>query len=76
VQGNEQGYDEIKNWKYEDWGQLILIDVCFIDVMIVLCQGQISSSQNSHYEHQRFLNIHKKYIKTALSQFHCYVVSM
>jgi hypothetical protein len=30
AQGNEQGYDEIKNWKYGNWGQLILIDVCFL----------------------------------------------
>jgi hypothetical protein len=22
MQGNEQGYDEIKNWKYDSWGWL------------------------------------------------------
>jgi hypothetical protein len=45
MQGNEQGYDDkIKNWEYGDWGRLVLINVCLIDVMIVLRQGQISLS--------------------------------
>jgi hypothetical protein len=26
VQGNEQGYDEIKNWKYSIWVSLACID--------------------------------------------------
>jgi hypothetical protein len=67
VQGNEQGYDdEIKKWKYGDWGQLILIDVCFIDVMIVCAEVEflrvkilIMSTKD--------LNICKKCVKTAES---------
>jgi hypothetical protein len=55
VQGNQQGYDEIKNWKYSIWGRLGSYWSMFVcDVMRVLHQGQDSLHWNSCCEHQRF----------------------
>jgi hypothetical protein len=52
---NEQGYDEIKNWKYSIWGWLGSYWLMFIcDVVRVLRGGRDSSHWHSHCEHQRF----------------------